>query len=889
MKTMTIAKNVLRNPVLCARLSDEEWVALHVPRFKKVRPHYEEYKKFLEAVLNEASRKYAPMAIVNARPKSIPSFAEKILRKRKLYTDPKDPQPPDPLVRMTDLCGGRVITQTAQQVERICDFIKSAFDIDWPNSEDASQRLKPTEFGYRSVHYIVQVNPAKLKAAGIQVPVPRSILGPVCPERNGFVRLKAEIQVRTLLEHASADIGHDTLYKPGMKVPDPIRRQFAALAAVLEGADREFGRLLTSLNDLKSNFGAWHKPDEVKHEMDRLRIVLKCEPGNQELAVKIGQLALAIGEYQAALDVLKPFRDSRYQGVQRIRGLAVTEMHWDQPSGNDFSQGVELLEAACNHSQTDAETLCALAECHAHRGDDERAGELFRKAIVLDPTEPLSFCRFLEFEVARQRNDAVVRLTEPMIRHAMERCRLEIQAGVNLPIAWSCLAVFQLIMGQSFPAVESLTQVLILCGKPTTDVPASPQPCAAGRVLRRTRETVRHLHCIREKLEGYDWFERLLTLALAVLVKDAPALKDLRDRASWGSGQPHFRSTDSVVILSGGCAREAQPAVNVFRPHFERAVEGLSFTLLSGGTRMGISGVAGDVAARSRGRIRAFGYLPGRLPAGMLVDEKRYFRLLKSTGTDFTPLDPLQGWTDLIAAGVDPRRVKLISFSGGHISHVEYAVALALAARVCVVESQVVPAERRFNDPLWQDHPRLIRLPLDAMTLRAFLQVDDLPLTEADKQRLEAAARKAHEDYMHSATPREPSLQPWEKLDENLKISNYHQVAYWENALRELGLGVRKLTRKDKKRAPLNMTKVVGEKGILRLAEMEHGRWNVERLSRGWRHAETKDIANKLNPCLVPWPELVDINGTDYQPYDIDAVRCLPEKLREARLELYKL
>jgi ppGpp synthetase/RelA/SpoT-type nucleotidyltranferase len=885
MKTDTIPRNALRNLARCSELSDEEWVAFHVPRFKKVRPHYEEYKIFLESVLNEASRKYAPMAIVNARPKGIPSFAEKILRKRKLYIDPKDPQPPDPLVRMTDLCGGRVITQTAQQVEQVCDFIKSAFDIDWPNSEDTSQRLKPNEFGYRSVHYIVQVNPAKLKAAGIQVPVPRSLLGPVCPERNGCLRLKAEIQVRTLLEHASADIGHDTLYKTGMKVPNPILRQFAALAAVLEGADREFGRLLTSLNDLKSNFGAWHRPDEVKHEMNRLRIILKYVHGNQELAVKIGHLALAIGEHQAALDVLKPFKDSGYQGVQRVRGLALTEMHWDHPSGNDFSKGVEFLESACSHSQTDAETLCALAECYAHCGDDERAGELFRKAIVLDPTEPLSFCRFLEFEVARQRNDAVVRLTEPMIQRAMERCRQEIQAGVNLPVAWSCLAIFQLLLGQSYPAIESLTQVLTLCGKPTTDVVTRPQPCAAGRVLRRTRETVRHLHCIREKLEGYEWFDRLLTLALAVLVKDAPALKDLRVHASWGSSQPYFHGTDSVVILSGGCAREVQPSVNVFRPHFERAVAGLSFILLSGGTRMGVSGVAGYVAECSRGRIRAFGYLPVGVPA----DKKRFFRLIKTPGTDFTPLDPLQGWTDLIAACVDPRRVKLISFAGGHISRVEYAVALAFGARVGMVESDVVPAERRFNNPLWQDHPHLIRLPLDAMTLRAFLQVDGLPLAEADKKRLEPAARRAHEDYMQSARPRDPSLQPWEELDENLKISNYHQVAYWENALREVGLGVRKFTKKDQKHDPLNMDKVVGKKGILYLAEIEHGRWNVERLGRGWRYAETKDITNKLNPCLVPWPKLVDINGTDYQPYDIQAVRGLPKKLREVGLELYKL
>jgi ppGpp synthetase/RelA/SpoT-type nucleotidyltranferase len=186
--------------------------------------------------------------------------------------DPTHPQPPDPLVRMTDLCGGRVIAQTAEQVHAICEFIERTFDIDKPNSEDVSQRLKPTEFGYRSVHYIVQVDPTKLKGAGVELRVPTGILGAVRPESPEPAGLKAEIQVRTLLEHAYADIAHDLIYKAEVKVPDRIRRQYAALAAVLEGADREFGRLLASLEEFKSNFGAWHRPNEVYDEINRLRI-----------------------------------------------------------------------------------------------------------------------------------------------------------------------------------------------------------------------------------------------------------------------------------------------------------------------------------------------------------------------------------------------------------------------------------------------------------------------------------------------------------------------------------------------------------------------------------------------------------------------------------------
>ena len=559
--------NPLIETAAAEALTDSEWAALHVPRFKKLHYRYEAYERFLNKALKTPCQKLAPLCVVSTRAKSLAGFAEKILRKRTLYTDPKLPCPPDPLLRMTDLCGGRVITHTSVEVEKVCAFIKAAFDIDWPDSEDTSRRLKPTEFGYRSVHYIVTVNPKKLRDACVTLRVPPSILG-----------LKAEIQVRTLLEHASADIGHDILYKAAMRVPDPIKRQFAAVAAVLEGTDREFGRLLNELNDLRSHHGAWHAPDEVFGEINRLHIVLQCEPRNEELAVRIGQLALAIGLHAEALSVLKPFYKSHSPNIERVRGSALTEMHWGNPNSSGFGGGVRALEAACAHAPSDAETLCALAEAYARRNDDLSAGNLFQKAFLADHTEPLSLSRFLEFEVARQRTDTTVRLAEPVIHRSMDRCRREITAGINLPVAWSSLAIFQLLTGSPYDAMESLVQVVTLCGGCVGKKGERPQPCAAGRALLRIRETIRHLACIREKLAGFDWFERLLLLALAVQLKDSEATEELRRQASWKSDKPHFNPDSLVVIISGGCAPAVQPAVKALRPHLRRAL--MDFTAL---------------------------------------------------------------------------------------------------------------------------------------------------------------------------------------------------------------------------------------------------------------------------------------------------------------------
>ena len=55
-----------------------------------------------------------------------------------------------------------------------------------------------------------------------------------------MVVLVAEVQVRTILQHAWAEIEHDIQYKSTIAIPNTIRRRFMALAGLLEIADREF-------------------------------------------------------------------------------------------------------------------------------------------------------------------------------------------------------------------------------------------------------------------------------------------------------------------------------------------------------------------------------------------------------------------------------------------------------------------------------------------------------------------------------------------------------------------------------------------------------------------------------------------------------------------------
>ena len=57
--------------------------------------------------------------------------------------------------------------------------------------------------------------------------------------------------MRTILQHAWAEIEHDIQYKSSHAIPTEIRRRFMALAGMFEIADREFQAIQTADQELE--------------------------------------------------------------------------------------------------------------------------------------------------------------------------------------------------------------------------------------------------------------------------------------------------------------------------------------------------------------------------------------------------------------------------------------------------------------------------------------------------------------------------------------------------------------------------------------------------------------------------------------------------------------
>jgi ppGpp synthetase/RelA/SpoT-type nucleotidyltranferase len=156
---------------------------------------------------------------ITAREKNPDSFERKAAQ-----TSPKDPtvaKYTDPLNEITDKAAVRVTTYFLETVEQVSRVIKDEFSVIQQLNKTSSE---PDRLGYQSVHYLVQY------------PAGRTALS----DFRKFNGLTAEIQVRTILQHAWAEIEHDIQYKAVAAVPERIRRRFTSLAGLVEIADREF-------------------------------------------------------------------------------------------------------------------------------------------------------------------------------------------------------------------------------------------------------------------------------------------------------------------------------------------------------------------------------------------------------------------------------------------------------------------------------------------------------------------------------------------------------------------------------------------------------------------------------------------------------------------------
>jgi putative GTP pyrophosphokinase len=188
-----------------------------VEQYALERPLYESYaaklRTLLVSLLDAHGLKYQ---VVEARAKEVDSFREKVTRAGKFYENPISDLP--------DLCGARVIVYYADDVSKVNKMIADEFTVVEEEMSHQQDSFDADRFGYLSVHFVVKLNQSRISLA----------------EWKFADKFRAEIQVRTVIQHAWSAVSHALQYKQETAIPSRLRRRLFRIAGLFELADEEF-------------------------------------------------------------------------------------------------------------------------------------------------------------------------------------------------------------------------------------------------------------------------------------------------------------------------------------------------------------------------------------------------------------------------------------------------------------------------------------------------------------------------------------------------------------------------------------------------------------------------------------------------------------------------
>ncbi|KAK4632865.1 hypothetical protein CLAFUW4_03893 [Fulvia fulva] len=180
-----------------------------------------------------------------------------------------------------------------------------------------------------------------------------------------------------------------------------------------------------------------------------------------------------------------------------------------------------------------------------------------------------------------------------------------------------------------------------------------------------------------------------------------------------------------------------------------------------------------------------------------------------------------------------------------------------------------------------------IQLHVDGRIFMSFLRSPKLPaaLRERLAQGLFETYKKqrrhmAKSDSDIAALESDPSMYDWDDLAPELKESTRAQADDIPRKLRAVNCFML-----DQERAsPLVHVPAFGEGELLMLSEMEHERFNAERLQRQWRMGP-RSSGKRTTPFLVPWRDLTQ----EWRDVDTVMVECVPRVLAGAGWRIYRM
>ncbi len=194
---------------------------VRLPERHKVKPLYEQQLASHKAALQQLAQdmrlvleQQGLTPAIKFRVKSFEAYCDKLRKQNTASTKRR-------IVPISDFFGLRIVCPFLEDIETVSSLISAHFEV--LEREHKANQHSFREFGYDSVHLAIRLTTQQT--------------GRLLPG----VRKTCEIQLRTTLQEAWAEVEHELVYKSDISLPNQsIRRKLASLNATLTLSDLIF-------------------------------------------------------------------------------------------------------------------------------------------------------------------------------------------------------------------------------------------------------------------------------------------------------------------------------------------------------------------------------------------------------------------------------------------------------------------------------------------------------------------------------------------------------------------------------------------------------------------------------------------------------------------------
>ncbi len=297
--------------------------------------------KDLVAVIESALRDLNPRPTVKGRAKHFKSYFKKYIRLLQL-SDDKTKVPP-----INDLIGIRVVCTFIEDLFTVESIIKKMFQVTEVERKGSNYSFK--EFGYESTHILITIPEAIQKRRG---PCGCQVV---------------EIQIRTILQDAWAEVEHELVYKAEFTpFDDPMKRKLAAVNASLSLADIVFQEIRDYQRQLNRELGKRRETffrkieestddilfqEDRSEEVSRIKPIFRLEPskGSESIDDLLLDALYAHNndQFDRAIELYTRIFESQPNDyvksvIYKHRGMAYFAQSRYQEAIDDFSASLEL-------------------------------------------------------------------------------------------------------------------------------------------------------------------------------------------------------------------------------------------------------------------------------------------------------------------------------------------------------------------------------------------------------------------------------------------------------------------------------------------------------------------------------------------------------------------